>query len=77
MEATGRVVASAVHDFNNILAVITNTLEAMLRNSTVTEKYRRPLQTSLGAARQGARMNEQLLAFARPQVLKPEDRQSE
>ncbi len=72
MEATGRVVASAVHDFNNILAVITNTLEAMLRDSTVTEKYRRPLQTSLGAARQGARMNEQLLAFARPQVLKPE-----
>ena len=72
IEATGRVVASAAHDFNNILTVIMNTLEAMLLDPMLSEKYRRPLQTSLSAARQGARMNEQLLAFARPQALKPE-----
>jgi signal transduction histidine kinase len=71
-EAIGQLVAGIAHDFNNILTVITGGLDLMLRDAAVAGKNQRVLEASLKAAQRGERMTQQLLTFARRQVLRPE-----
>jgi signal transduction histidine kinase/CheY-like chemotaxis protein len=72
-EAVGQLVAGIAHDFNNILTVITGGLDLILRDPAVAgRKNQRLLEASLKAALRGERMTQQLLTFARRQVLRPE-----
>jgi signal transduction histidine kinase len=72
MEAMGKVVAGVAHDFNNILTVITSSLEIARREPNESAKHKHLIQSSLRAARQGAETTQQLMTFARGQVLRPE-----
>ena len=72
MEAMGKVVAGVSHDFNNILAVITSSLEVARREPNQSAKHLHLIQSCLRAARQGAKTTQQLLTFVRGQVLRPE-----
>ncbi|MGP0093372.1 MAG: MASE4 domain-containing protein, partial [Xanthobacteraceae bacterium] len=72
MEAMGRVIAGVAHDFNNILTVITSSLEVARREPNQSAKHQHLIQSSLRAARQGAETTQQLLTFVRGQVLQPE-----
>ena len=72
MEAMGKVVAGVAHDFNNILTVITGSLEVARQEPNQSAKHVRLIQSALRAARQGAETTQHLLTFARGQVLRPE-----
>jgi signal transduction histidine kinase/ActR/RegA family two-component response regulator len=72
MEAMGRVVAGVAHDFNNILAVITGSLEIARRELNPSARRRDLLQSALQAARRGAETTQQLMTFVRGQALRPE-----
>ena len=69
MEAMGKVVAGVAHDFNNILTVITSSLEVARREPNQSAKHQHLIQSSLRAARQGAETTQQLMTFVRGQVL--------
>ena len=72
MEAMGKVVAGVAHDFNNILTVITGSLEVARREPNQSAEQQRLIQSAMGAARRGAEITQQLLTFVRGQVLRPE-----
>src|SRR6266700_2860645 len=71
MEAVGQLTGGVAHDFNNILTVITGTIEIL----TDAVKDRPPLAqiTNLiaAAAARGADLTQHLLAFSRRQPLQP------
>ena len=71
MEAIGQLTAGLAHDFNNLLQVIAGNLELAShfseRNETLTEAHSRAML----AAQKGAKLTQQLLAFARKQRLDP------
>jgi signal transduction histidine kinase/ActR/RegA family two-component response regulator len=71
MEAIGRLTGGIAHDFNNLLMVIFGGLE-MLDRQPNPAQHRRLMDGMLQAARRGARLTRQLLAFSRRQELKPE-----
>jgi CheY-like chemotaxis protein len=60
------------HDFNNILTVITGSLEVARREPHQSAKHRHLVQSALRAARRGAETTQQLLTFVRGQVLELE-----
>jgi signal transduction histidine kinase/ActR/RegA family two-component response regulator len=71
MEAIGQLTGGVAHDFNNILTVITGTIEIL-----VDELKDRPQLASIAkmidsAATRGADLTQHLLAFARRQPLQP------
>jgi PAS domain S-box-containing protein len=68
MEAVGQLTGGLAHDFNNLLTVVTGNIEnAMAR---VTEPAAiRSLERALQATERGAKLTQQLLAFARKQRL--------
>ena len=72
MEAVGRLAGGVAHDFNNLLTAIMGYTE--LLRPTVgggEEMGRQHLDEIVRAARRGARLTQQLLAFSRRQVLEP------
>ena len=71
-EAIGQLVGGVAHDFNNLLTVVTGGLDLMLRDPDLTSRNRRLLDMSMKAALRGAQLTQQLLTFARKQVLRPE-----
>lgn len=77
LEAVGQLTGGIAHDFNNLLTVITGNLELVqeaLDGSRQLPKKRLTelLGTALSAASQGARVTQQLLAFARRSLLRVE-----
>lgn len=70
MEALGQLTGGMAHDFNNILQVIQANLD-LLKTGTASEMATR-LQSASAAAERGARLTQQLLAFARRQPLAPQ-----
>jgi PAS domain S-box-containing protein len=72
LEAVGRMAAGVAHDFNNVLTVITAGAQLSLDPATTMEEVRADLQEMLNAARRGAALSHQLLAFGRQHVLQPE-----
>ena len=69
MEAIGQLAGGVAHDFNNILAAILTQAEVARRRAAVED---RPLLGEIVAATErGAALTQQLLAFARRQVLQP------
>jgi PAS domain S-box-containing protein len=72
MEAIGQLTGGVAHDFNNLLTVITNNAD-LLTQPTLDDKTRRRLLDGIQrAAERGAKLTQQLLAFARRQPLRPQ-----
>src|SRR5450631_168156 len=71
MEAVGQLTGGVAHDFNNILTVITGTIEIL--GDAVKDRPHLAQITSLisAAAGRGADLTQHLLAFARRQPLQP------
>ena len=68
LEALGKLTGGIAHDFNNLLAVISNGLE-IIGMKTAAPELRAILDSMKSAAVRGARLNQQLLTFARKQPL--------
>lgn len=71
MEAVGQLTGGVAHDFNNLLLVVLGNLE-LARDEADGALRRELLDQALQASQRGAAMIQQLLSFARRQVLNPE-----
>ncbi len=70
MEAIGHLTGGLAHDFNNLLTVILG--NADLLSEQIQDEHLTPLARIISmAAHRGAELTQQLLAFARQQVLEP------
>ncbi|WP_291853123.1 ATP-binding protein [Bradyrhizobium sp.] len=73
MEAVGQLTGGVAHDFNNILTVITGTIE-ILGEAVKDRPHLVQITEMIGAAAaRGADLTRRLLAFARRQPLQPRD----
>jgi PAS domain S-box-containing protein len=72
MEATGQLTGGMAHDFNNILQVIQANLDLMRSATSGDPAVLGRLNAAAAAAERGARLTQQLLAFARRQPLAPQ-----
>jgi signal transduction histidine kinase len=71
MEAIGQLTGGVAHDFNNILTVITGTIE-ILGEAVKDRPHLSQITNMIGAAAaRGADLTQHLLAFARRQPLQP------
>jgi PAS domain S-box-containing protein len=66
MEAVGQLTGGIAHDFNNLLTPIMGGLE-LISHRLDDERLKRIAETGLEAARRGAKLTGQLLAFSRIQ----------
>ncbi len=73
MDAIGQLTGGVAHDFNNILTVITGTIE-ILAEAVADRSDLAAIATMIDdAATRGANLTQQLLAFSRKQPLQPRD----
>jgi PAS domain S-box-containing protein len=73
MEAVGQLTGGVAHDFNNILTVITGTIEILAEGVADRPDLAAITQLIDEAAARGAGLTSQLLAFARKQPLQPHE----
>ncbi len=66
MEAIGQLTGGIAHDFNNLLTAVIGNLD-MIRTRAGNERLQRMADNALEAARRGAKLASQLLAFSRSQ----------
>jgi signal transduction histidine kinase len=66
MEAIGQLTGGIAHDFNNLLTAIIGNLD-MIRTRAGNDRLQRMADNALEAARKGAKLSSQLLAFSRSQ----------
>ncbi len=71
LEALGRLAGGIAHDFNNVLSAIQGHAELIHHERTDLHGAREAARLVEAAARRGAGMTAQLLAFSRRQVLNP------
>ena len=71
MESIGQLTAGMAHDFNNLLHVITGSLERLGAKRHDDRAFERYLTAATMAAERGAKLTQQLLAFARRGRLEP------
>ncbi len=67
MEAIGQLTGGIAHDFNNLLTAIIGNLDLIRTRSAGNERLQRLADNALEAARRGAKLASQLLAFSRSQ----------
>jgi two-component system cell cycle sensor histidine kinase/response regulator CckA len=72
MEAVGRLAGGIAHDFNNLLTAINGYSSLVLRLLSETHPARGDVLEIRKAGERAAGLTEQLLAFSRRQVLRPE-----
>ena len=72
MEAIGQLTGGVAHDFNNLLTVIVGGLDMVIRRPDQTERVIRLAKAAMTAARRGENLTQQLLAYSRRQMLRPE-----
>jgi two-component system cell cycle sensor histidine kinase/response regulator CckA len=72
MEAIGQLAGGVAHDFNNLLTVIKGYSEFIRATSTPADEHRQDAEEIGHAADRAALLTQQLLAFSRKQVLRPE-----
>jgi CheY-like chemotaxis protein len=73
MEIVGRLTGGIVHDFNNILTVITGTIEILAEAVADRPELAAVAGLIAEAASRGANLTSHLLAFARAQPSQPRD----
>jgi PAS domain S-box-containing protein len=71
MDAIGQLTGGVAHDFNNILTVITGTIEILAEGVAGNPKLATTAKLIDEAAARGMEMTQRLLAFARKQPLQP------
>ncbi len=71
MEAIGQLTGGLSHDFNNLLTIIVGNLSVLEEEAEDDPNTMDMVSPALDAARRGADLVKQLLAFARRQPLKP------
>jgi signal transduction histidine kinase len=71
LESLGQLTGGVAHDFNNVLMAILGNLEFVERRIT-DSKLKRMVEAASRAAWRGAKLTQQLLAYARKQRLTPE-----
>jgi len=67
LEAIGRLAGGVAHDFNNLLTGILGMVDEVATDLGTADAHYQDLQEVLSAARRGAQLTKQLLAFGRPQ----------
>jgi signal transduction histidine kinase len=67
MEAIGQLTGGIAHDFNNLLTAIIGNLDMIRTRVAGNERLQRMSENALEAARKGAKLSSQLLAFSRSQ----------
>jgi two-component system cell cycle sensor histidine kinase/response regulator CckA len=72
MEAVGRLAGGVAHDFNNMLGVIVGHTEMALVDAPPDSRLYHALQEIKKAALQSADLTQQLLGFARQQIVAPQ-----
>ncbi|MCL2103222.1 MAG: PAS domain S-box protein [Syntrophorhabdaceae bacterium] len=72
MEAVGKLAGSVAQDFNDLVSIITRHTELLLAQTDEQSPAREEAEKILKAVGQAATLTQQLLAFSRRQVLKPE-----
>jgi signal transduction histidine kinase/ActR/RegA family two-component response regulator len=72
MEAVGRLAGGVAHDFNNLLTVILGYVRLLLARLPSEGEEHEEAEQIASAAGRAATLTQQLLAFSRRQVLKPE-----
>jgi signal transduction histidine kinase/CheY-like chemotaxis protein len=71
LEAVGRLAGGIVHDFNNLLTVITGFAEFVRDDSEASEGIRDSMREISGAAERASALTRQLMAFSRQQLVEP------
>ena len=72
MEAIGQLTGGVAHDFNNLLTVIVGGLDMIIRRPDQPQRVAHLAQAAMTAARRGEQLTQQLLAYSRRQMLRPE-----
>lgn len=72
LEAVGRLAGGVAHDFNNLLSVIQGNTDLLLMDTADGEPPHEELSEIRQACERAASLTQQLLAFSRRQVLRPE-----
>jgi len=67
MEAIGQLTGGIAHDFNNLLTAIIGNLDLIRTRAAGNDRLQRLAENALEAARRGAKLSSQLLAFSRNQ----------
>jgi len=70
LEAIGHLAGGVAHDFNNVLMVV-RACSALLLKKVEQEALRRDIVQIDDAAKRGAELTKQLLAFSKQQVMRP------
>jgi len=73
MEAIGELAGGVAHDFNNVITVIQNTVELLQSCRPTHPKMEEDLEVIRRSCHGASNLTRALLAFARRQVLEPED----
>ncbi len=73
MEAIGRLAGGIAHDFNNLLTTILGYSEMLLSEGTATKEALESVREISKSAQRAAALTQQLLAYSRKQVLRPEE----
>ena len=73
LESLGQLTGGLAHDFNNLLMVVLSGLQLAKRHAPPDSKILTWLDRAKEAAESGAILTKRMLAFARRQVLKPEN----
>jgi PAS domain S-box-containing protein len=72
MESVGRLAGGVAHDFNNLLTVINGYCDLMLEGMETPDPLKEQLNEVRGAGQRAAALTQQLLAFSRRQVMRPQ-----
>jgi PAS domain S-box-containing protein len=72
LESVGRLAGGIAHDFNNMLTAINGYSDLILRQIEESNPLRRNVEEIKKAGDRSAALTQQLLAFSRKQILKPE-----
>ncbi|MGQ9486099.1 MAG: hybrid sensor histidine kinase/response regulator [Desulfosoma sp.] len=72
MQAVGQLAGGVAHEFNNILQIINGYVEMVLGQTPAHDPRHGPLQRVMDSGLRAARLVQQLLAFSRKQILRPE-----
>jgi signal transduction histidine kinase/CheY-like chemotaxis protein len=67
MEAIGQLTGGIAHDFNNLLTAVIGNLDMIRTRASGNDRLQRMAHNALEAARKGAKLSSQLLAFSRSQ----------
>jgi len=72
MDAMGQLTGGVAHDFNDLLTVIVGNLDLIARHADDPARVRRSTAAAQRAASRGEALTQQLLMFARRQLLRPQ-----